>query len=111
MLRPVFKLMTFVSVTLTFMTSVIDGARSIVASYLIVTPLNQILANIFQSDIYSINHFIHNLVPSFLSSICITLAYLPAWSIFGALAVAFYTLSYEQKKPFHKISYQEEQYV
>lgn len=99
MLRPLFKLMTFILVTLTFMTSAIDCAHSVRASYLITTPLNQILANLLQSDIHGLNQFIDNLMPSFLSSIVITLTYLPAWSIFGTLALVFYTLGYEQKKP------------
>ncbi|MCZ2328114.1 hypothetical protein [Bartonella sp. F02] len=101
MLRPLFKLMTFIFITLTLISSVIDGAHSVAASHLVITSLNKIVAQLFQTDIYSFHQALYNLMPSLLASICIALTYLPAWLFFGALAIVFYILSYEKPKPFH----------
>ncbi|WP_142415847.1 hypothetical protein [Bartonella massiliensis] len=105
MLRPLFSLMTFIFVTLTIIALVIDNTHSVITSRWKTTPLNKILANLLQTDIYSLNQSLDKIMPNFLSSICITLTYLPAWSIFGALAIVFYILNYEKQKPFHKILY------
>ncbi|WP_375665503.1 hypothetical protein [Bartonella sp. TT121SHDZB] len=105
MLHPLFKLMTFIFVTLTIIALVIDNAHSVIKSHWTTTPLNKILANLFQTDIYSINQSLCKIMPDFLSSICITLTYLPAWSIFATLAIIFCILNYEKQKPFQKISY------
>ncbi|CAK00841.1 hypothetical protein [Bartonella tribocorum] len=105
MLRPLFKLMAFIFVTLTIIALVIDNAHSVITSHWSITPLNKILVNLLKTDIYSLNQSLCKIMPDFLSSICITLTYLPAWSIFGALAIIFCILNYEKPNPFHKISY------
>lgn len=105
MIRPLFKLMAFIFVTLTIIALVIDNVRSIITSHWTITPLNKILVNLLQTDIYSFNQSLCNIMPDSLASICITLAYLPAWIIFGALAIVFCILNYEKPKPFQKISY------
>ncbi|WP_375609697.1 MULTISPECIES: hypothetical protein [unclassified Bartonella] len=105
MLRLLFKLMTFIFVTLTIIALVIDNAHSVITSHWTIIPLNKILASLLQTDIYSLNQSLCKIMPDFLSSICITLTYLPAWSIFGALAIVFYILTYEKQKPFHNIAY------
>nr|WP_246350120.1 hypothetical protein [Bartonella fuyuanensis] len=105
MLRPLFKLMAFIFVTLTIIAVVIDNAHSVITTNWKITPLNKILANLLQTDIYSFNQALCKITPNFLSSICLTLTYLPAWSIFCALAIVFCMLSYKKQKPFYKISY------
>ncbi|WP_455480976.1 hypothetical protein V3564_00845 [Bartonella sp. B12(2025)] len=105
MLRPLLKLMAFIFVTLTIILLVIDSAHSVSTSYWTTTPLNKMLANLLKTDIYGLNQSIHNIIPTFLSSICITLTCLPAWFIFGALAIAFCILNQEKQKPFQKILY------
>ncbi|PIT68758.1 hypothetical protein [Bartonella tribocorum] len=105
MLRPLCKLMAFIFVTLTIIALVIDNAHSVITSHWIITPLNKILVNLLQTDIDSLNQSLHQIMPDFLSSICITLTYLPAWIIFGALATVFCILNYEKQRPFQKISY------
>ncbi|WP_375613811.1 MULTISPECIES: hypothetical protein [unclassified Bartonella] len=105
MLHPLFKLMSFIFVTLTIIALVIDNAHSVITSHWTTTPFNKILTSLLQTDIYHLNQSLCKVMPDFLSSICITLTYLPAWSIFGALAIVFCILNYEKQKPFHKISY------
>ncbi|WP_019224541.1 hypothetical protein [Bartonella rattimassiliensis] len=102
MLRPLFKLMTFIFVTLTIIVLVIDNAHSVITSHWTTTPFNKILVNLLQTDIDSLNQSFCKIMPDFLSSICITFTYLPAWSIFGTLAIVFCILNYEKQKPFHK---------
>ncbi|WP_375653804.1 MULTISPECIES: hypothetical protein [unclassified Bartonella] len=104
MLHHLFKLMSFIFVTLTIIALVIDNAHSIITSHWTTTPFNKILTNLLQTDVYHLNQSLCKVMPDFLSSICITLTYLPAWSIFGALAIVFYILNYEKQKPFHKMS-------
>ncbi|PIT69679.1 hypothetical protein [Bartonella tribocorum] len=105
MLRPLFKLMAFIFSTLTIIALAIDNAHSVITSHWTITPLYKILVNLLQTDIYSLNQSLCKIMPDFLSSICITITYLPAWIIFGALAIVFCILNYEKPKPFHKISY------
>ncbi|WP_336294717.1 hypothetical protein [Bartonella sp. CB169] len=105
MLRPLLKLMAFIFITLTIILLVIDGTHSVNISSWTTIPLNEMLANFLQTDIYSLNQSIRSTIPTFLSSICITITCLPAWSIFGALAVALCILNHEKQKPFQKISY------
>nr|WP_273757800.1 hypothetical protein [Bartonella sp. AU55XJBT] len=105
MLRSLFKLMAFIFVTLTIIALVIDNTHSIITSHWTITPLNKILVNLLQTDIYSLNQSLCKIMPNFLSSICITLTYLPAWIIFAALAIIFCILTYEKQRPFQKISY------
>ncbi|WP_156851666.1 hypothetical protein [Bartonella refiksaydamii] len=104
MLRPLLKLMDFIFVTLTIIVSVIDSANSVSTSHRM-PPSIKLLVNFLQTNIYSFNQSIRNTMPSFLSSTCITLTYLPIWSIFGALAIIFCLLDHASKKPFRKISY------
>ncbi|AGF74091.1 hypothetical protein BAnh1_01990 [Bartonella australis AUST/NH1] len=111
MLRPLLKLMAFILVTLTVITFVTDSVHSISASHWTVTPFNKTVAYFFQTDIYSLNQFIRCFTPSFLSSICVTLTYLPTWFILGTLAVIFCILSREKQEPLHKISYRMEKYI
>ncbi|WP_074381074.1 hypothetical protein [Bartonella doshiae] len=108
--RPLIKLIAFIFVTLTIIISVIDSAYSVSTSHWTTTPFNKMLVNLLQTDIYTFNQSIRTTLPLFLSSICITLTALPAWSIFGALATIFCTLSYDKQKPFHKISYTKGKY-
>nr|WP_254473299.1 hypothetical protein [Bartonella sp. B1098] len=105
MLRSLFKLMAFIFVTLTIVTLVIDNAHSVITSHWTITPLNKILVNLLQTNIYNLNQSLCKIMPDFLSSICITLTYLPAWIIFAALAIIFCILTYKKQKPFQKISY------
>ncbi|WP_345119584.1 hypothetical protein [Bartonella pachyuromydis] len=105
MLRPLLKLTAFIFVTLTIIVFVIDSVNSMSSSYWMTTPLNKILANLLQTDIYGLNHSINNTIPTFLSSVCITLIRLPVWSIFGTLAIVLCILNHEKPKPFHKILY------
>ncbi|CBI75901.1 conserved exported protein of unknown function [Bartonella clarridgeiae 73] len=111
MFRPLVKLMIFIFVTLTCITLVVDGMRSVSASNLTINPFSKILAVFLHTDINSLNQFICSIMPSLLSSTCIILINFPAWLIFGILAITFYILSYEPRKPFHKISYQEGEYI
>ncbi|GAA5111233.1 hypothetical protein [Bartonella jaculi] len=111
MLHPLLKLITFIFVTLTIIVLAIDSAHSVSTSHWMITPLNKMLANFLQTDIYGLNQSIHNIMPAFLSSICITLTCLPAWSIFGVLAIVFCTLNYKKLKPFHKTFYTKEEYI
>ncbi|EJF87472.1 hypothetical protein ME1_01074 [Bartonella vinsonii subsp. arupensis OK-94-513] len=110
MLRLLLKLMTFIFVTLTIIVLVIDSAYSVSTSYLTITPLNKMLANLLQTDIYGLNQSIRNIIPAFLSSICIAFTCLPAWSILGALAIVCCILNHEKQKPFHKKTYIKEIY-
>ncbi|MBB5073444.1 hypothetical protein HNQ69_000565 [Bartonella callosciuri] len=105
MLHPLRKLIAFIFVTLTIIVLVTDSVHSVSTAHWTTTPLNKILANLLQTDTSELNQSIRNIIPTFLSSICIALTYLPAWSIFGALAIAFCILNHEKQKPFHKISY------
>ncbi|GAA5098265.1 hypothetical protein [Bartonella acomydis] len=105
MLRPLFKFMAFIFVTLTIIAFVIDSAHSISTSHWTTTPLNKILANLLQTDIYGLKQSISNTIPAFFVSVLITLICLPVWSIFGALAITFCILNHEKQKPFHKILY------
>ncbi len=105
MLHYLFKLMSFIFVTLTIIALVIDNAHSVITSHWTTTPFNKILINLLQTDVYHLNQSLCKVMPDFLSSICITLTYLPAWFIFGALAIVFCILNHEKQKPFHKISY------
>ncbi|EJF81443.1 hypothetical protein MCQ_00141 [Candidatus Bartonella washoeensis Sb944nv] len=105
MLRPLFKLMAFISFTLMIIALVIDGTRSVSTSHWETTPLNKMLENLLQTDIYGLNQSMHNMTLPLLHSICITLICLPIWSILGTLAIIFCILSYEKQKPFHKIFY------
>ncbi|WP_254493661.1 hypothetical protein [Bartonella sp. B1099] len=105
MLRSLFKLMAFIFVTLTIIALVIDNAHSVITSHWTITPLNRILVTLLQTDIYNLNQSLCKIMPDFLSSICITLTYLPAWIIFAALAIIFCILTYEKQRPFQKISY------
>ncbi len=105
MLRSLLKLMAFIFVTLTIIASVIDSVHSISTLHWTETSLNKILANLLNTDIYSLNQSINNMIPAPLSSICINFIYLPIWSIFGALAITFCILNHEEQKPFQKISY------
>ncbi|WP_019219867.1 hypothetical protein [Bartonella florencae] len=104
MLRPLFKLMAFIFVTLTIITFAIDSVHSMSTSHWTITTLNKLLANFLQTDIYEINQSISNTIPAFFSSVLITLSHLPVWSILGALAIAFCVLNREKQKPFQKIS-------
>ncbi|UNE54874.1 hypothetical protein LNM86_03160 [Bartonella machadoae] len=108
MLRPLFKLMAFVFFTLTIIIFVIDSVHSVKTLHWITTPFNKVLANLLQTDIHRFNQSLYNTIPTFLSSICITLTCLPAWSILGAFATICCILSNEQQKYFHKILYTEE---
>ncbi|WP_455466434.1 hypothetical protein [Bartonella sp. B39] len=108
MLRPLLKLMAFIFVTLTIIVFVIDSAHSVSASHWMTTPLNKMLANLLQTDIYRLNQSICNTIPASLSSICIALTYLPAWSILGAFAIICCVLNHKKQKHFHKILYTEE---
>nr|WP_144755524.1 hypothetical protein [Bartonella saheliensis] len=105
MLSPLLKLIVFIFVTLTIITLALDSAHSVSTSHWTTTPLNKILANILQTDICSLNQSISNIIPTFLSSVCMTLIHLPVWSIFGALAIILYILKHEKPKPFQKILY------
>ncbi|EJF78215.1 hypothetical protein [Bartonella birtlesii] len=105
MLHSLFKFMAFIFVTLTIITFVIDSAHSISASHWMITPFNKILANLLQTDIYSLKQFISNNIPAFFSPFLITLTCLPVWSILGAVAIILCIFSHEQQKPFHKTSY------
>ncbi|WP_332065435.1 hypothetical protein [Bartonella sp. CB189] len=105
MLRPLFKLMTFIFVTMTIIVSVIDSIHTVITENWETTSLGKILANLLQTDTYHLNQSIHTITPPFLSSTCITITCLPAWSIFGILAAAFCILNCKKQKPFHKISY------
>lgn len=111
MLRPLLKLIAFTFTTLTIIISVVDSAHSISTSHWMTTPFNQILANLLKTDIYNLDQSICNIIPSSLSSICITLISLPAWFIFAALAILFCILNYEKQKPFHKNTYIKGKYV
>nr|WP_273755971.1 hypothetical protein [Bartonella sp. MM73XJBT] len=105
MLRPLLKFMAFIFVTLTIVVFVIDSVNSMSSSHWTITPLNKILANLLQTDIYGLNQSINKTIPTSLSSVCITLTYLPVWSIFGTFAIALCILNHEKPKPFHKILY------
>ncbi|CAF25770.1 hypothetical protein [Bartonella quintana] len=105
MLRHLLKLMAFIFVTLTIIVLALDSTHSVSVSHWTTTPLNKMLVNLLKTDIYGLNQSIRNIMPPFLSSICITLTCLPGWSILGALAIGFCLLNYKKQKPFHKISY------
>ncbi|ATP11905.1 hypothetical protein [Bartonella henselae] len=105
MLRPLLKLMAFIFIALTIIVLAIDSAHSVSTSHWTTTPLNTMLVNFLQTDIYGLNQSIRNIMPPFLSSICITLICLPGWSILGAVSIGFCLLNYKKPKPFHKISY------
>ncbi|WP_455478738.1 hypothetical protein V3565_02495 [Bartonella sp. B10] len=111
MLRLLLKLMAFIFITLTIIALAIDSTHSVRASHWTITPLNKILVTLLQTDIYSLNQFIHKTIPPILSSTFITFTCLPVWSILGALATILWILSCEKQKPFHKISYGQEKYV
>ncbi|MGF7158133.1 glutaminase [Bartonella heixiaziensis] len=108
MLRPLFKLMAFISFTLMIIALVIDVTHSMSTSHWKTTPLNKMLANFLHTDTCGINQSIHNATIPLLHSICITLICLPIWSILGTLAIIFCMLSYEKQKPLHKIFYKKE---
>lgn len=105
MLRPLLKLMAFIFFTLTIIVLVIDSVNSLSTSHWTTTPLNKVLENILQKNIYDLNQSISNTIPTFLSSVCITLIQLPVWSICGILAIVLCILNHEKPKPFHKILY------
>ncbi|WP_455475921.1 hypothetical protein [Bartonella sp. B17] len=111
MFRPLFKLMAFIFITLTIIVLVIDGSHTVSTSHWMITPFNEILANFLKMDIYGLNQSISNILPIFLSSICITLISLPAWFIFGTLAIMFCILNYKKQKPFHRISFTKGKYT
>ncbi|MCZ2158962.1 hypothetical protein NPX99_06740 [Bartonella sp. 220] len=111
MLRPLFKLMTLIFFTLTIIIFAIDSIHSVRTSHWVTTPFNKVLANFLQTDIYCLNQFLHNTVPTFLSSICITFTCLPAWIIFSACAIICRILNYEKHKPFYKKTYIEGKYI
>ncbi|KEC55791.1 hypothetical protein [Bartonella koehlerae] len=105
MFRPLLKLMAFIFVTLTIIVLAIDIAHSVSISHWTTTPFNTMLVNFLQTDIYRLNQSIRNIMPPFLSLICITLICLPGWFILGALSIGLCLLNYKKPKPFNKISY------
>ncbi|WP_455482149.1 hypothetical protein V4P56_00470 [Bartonella sp. B35(2025)] len=111
MLRSLLKLIAFIFVTLTIIVLAIDIVHSVSTSNWTTTPLNKILATLLQTDIYSLNQSIHDIISPPLSSICMTLICLPIWSISGALATVLFILSYKKQKPFYNSSYRKEKYV
>ncbi len=111
MLRPLFKLMAFISFTLMIITLVMDVTHSVSTSHWTTTPPSKMLANLRQTDIYELNQSIHHIRSPLLQSICTTLISLPIWSILGTLAITFCIFSYEKQKPFYKIFHKKEKYV
>ncbi len=111
MLRLLLKLMAFIFVTLTIIVLVTDSAYFVSTSYWTTTSLNKMLANLLQTDIYDLNQSIRNIRPAFLSSICIALTCLPAWTIFGVCAIICCILNHEKQKPFYKKTYIKGKYI
>ncbi|MET3589634.1 hypothetical protein ABID23_000718 [Bartonella silvatica] len=105
MLRSLLKFMAFIFITLTIIVLVIDSVHSIKASHWVITPLNKVLANLLHTDIDTLNQSIQNTIPTFMSSVCISLINLPVWFILGALSIVLCILNHEKQEPFHKKSY------
>lgn len=105
LIRSFFRLISFLFLVMTIITLVIDAARSVGASTLVMTSIGSTVSPLF--GINAVDTFISNSSPLYLTMLVKFAFFCPTWLIFGAFALVFYIVSYDRDTRFEQSAYGE----
>jgi hypothetical protein len=99
--------LALLSLAIAVISAVVDAARSLSASSVVVTSLNQGWTTVSPSSLAFVQTFFQENLPAFfLNPVLTFLLDMPAAAVFATLAVLFYAIGAKREKPFGQIGYQ-----
>lgn len=106
-IRLFFRVFSFIFLVGMIVTLVIDAARSVGASALVMTPLHSTLSFVLQNDLQEMDGFISQISPLYMSFIAEFLNFCPTWIVFAALSLGCYIIGYDAKRLSEQSTYGE----
>jgi hypothetical protein len=106
-LRLLFRILALVSLAVAVISAVVDVARSLSASNLVLTSLLKGWSSVAPSSLAFVQTLFTEKLPSFFSDTVLDfLLNMPAAAVFAVLAALFYAVGAKREKPFGQIGYQ-----
>lgn len=106
-MRLLFRILALVSLAVAVISAVVDVARSLSASDLVLTSLLKGWSSVAPSSLGFVQAFFTEKLPALFSDPVLSfLLNMPAAAIFAVLAALFYAVGAKREKPYGQIGYQ-----
>lgn len=105
--RLFFRVVSFLFLGMTIITLVIDAARSVGASTLVMTPIGSTVVSVFEINPEKIDTFISNSSSQYLTMVVKFANFCPTSLFFGVVALIFYIVGYDRNTRFEQSAYGE----
>jgi hypothetical protein len=100
-------MLAFLSLSVAVIGAVIDAARSLSASNLVLTSLVKGWSTVSPASLAFVQSFFQDKLPTFFSDPALNfLLNMPAAAVFAVLATLLYSVGAKREKPFGQIGYQ-----